>query len=152
MNPNGAQNYLRTKVLTATPEQLQLMLFDGAVRFADQGRAALVEKNFEQVFLNFSRAQKIVNQLICALKRDVDPELCDRLSGIYKYVYRKLVEASVDHVLASAEEAISLLNYQRETWVMLMEKLGKQKATAAAKGMDIPSPDARMEASISMQG
>jgi flagellar protein FliS len=152
MNPNGAQNYLRTKVLTATPEQLQLMLFDGAVRFADQGREALVEKNFEQVFLNFSRAQKIVNQLICALNRDVDPELCDRLAGIYKYVYRKLVEASVEHKLASAEEAISLLNFQRETWVMLMEKLGKQKATAAAKGMDIPSPDARMEASISMQG
>jgi flagellar protein FliS len=139
-------------VLTATPEQLQLMLFDGAIRFAEQGRAGLVEKNFEQVFLNFTRAQKIVTQLRCALKREVDPELCDRLSAIYTYVYRKLVEAGAEHKLAAAEEAISLLKFQRETWVMLLEKLSKQKAAVAARDIDVPSPDPRMEASISMQG
>ncbi|MDB5290844.1 MAG: Flagellar protein FliS, partial [Phycisphaerales bacterium] len=36
MNPQAAQNYLRTRVLTATPEQLQMMLYDGAIRFAEQ--------------------------------------------------------------------------------------------------------------------
>ena len=41
MNPNAAQNYLRMRVMTATPEQLQMMLYDGAIRFAEQGRAAL---------------------------------------------------------------------------------------------------------------
>src|SRR5438045_3268978 len=47
MNPQGAQNYLRTQVLTATPEQLQMMLYDGAIRFAEQARPALAAKNWE---------------------------------------------------------------------------------------------------------
>jgi len=37
-NPQAAQNYLKTKVFTATPEQLQLMLYDGAIRFGEQAR------------------------------------------------------------------------------------------------------------------
>ena len=45
MNQQAAQNYLRTKVLTATPEQLQLMLFDGAIRFAEQAKPALAARN-----------------------------------------------------------------------------------------------------------
>ena len=41
MTPQPANQYLRTKVLTATPEQLQMMLFDGALRLAEQARLAL---------------------------------------------------------------------------------------------------------------
>ena len=66
--------------------------------------------------------------------------------------YRKLVEASIDHKLESLDEALKVLKYQRETWAMLMESLAKQKAAAAAQKLDIPSPDPKMEASISMQG
>ena len=44
MNPQGAQNYLRTQVLTATPEQLQMMLYDGAIRFAEFSCASHLQK------------------------------------------------------------------------------------------------------------
>jgi hypothetical protein len=46
------------------------------------------------------------------------------------------------------DEALSILRYQRETWAMLLDQLGKKKAAAAATHIDLPSPDARMEASI----
>ena len=68
MNPQAAQNYLRTKVLTATPEQLQLMLYDGAIRFGEQARAALNEKNYEQSYNLISRMQKIITELSCSLR------------------------------------------------------------------------------------
>jgi flagellar protein FliS len=152
MNPQVAQNYLRTKVLTATPEQVQLMLFDGAIRYAEQARPMLEQKKFEQSHTLLTRAQKIVNHLLGSLKRDVAPELCTNLAGIYTYVHRKLVEADIKHNVAAIGEAIELLRYQRETWVMLLQQLAQQKAGVEAQKIDVPSPSARMEATISMHG
>ena len=149
-NLQAAQNYLRTRVLTATPEQLQMMLYDGALRFGEQARLALAEKNYEQSYNNISRVQKILTEMLSTLKHDVYPELCGRLASIYKYVYKKLIEASIEHKAESLDEAMTLLKFQRETWAMLLDQLGKSKAGAAANRLAIPSPDARMEASISM--
>jgi flagellar secretion chaperone FliS len=147
-----AQNYLRTKVLTATPEQLQLMLYDGAIRFADQGRLALEKKNFEESYNSFSRAMKIIVQLNGSLNHKIMPDLCGKLASLYNYVYRKLVEASTKRQVQPVEDALKILRHQRETWAMLLERIGKNRAAAAASKLDMPSPSDRMEASISMQG
>lgn len=152
MNPQAAQNYLRTKVLTATPEQLQLLLFDGAIRFGEQARVALQSKTYDQSFQLIAKAQKIVNELICGLRDDVDPDTCDKLRAIYTYVYKKLLEATTKHTLESLDEALNLLKYQRETWARLLDKLAKQKAGLAAANLDLPDPDARMEAALNMCG
>jgi flagellar protein FliS len=152
MNPTAAQNYLRTRVLTATPEQLQLMLYDGAIRFCEQARPALEKRDWETTYNTISKAQKIITQLTCTLKHDVHPEMCDRLSSLYTYVHRKLTEASVDHTIESLDDALAILRYQRETWAILMDQLSKQKAATIARKMDIPAPNPRMEASISLQG
>jgi flagellar protein FliS len=152
MNQQAAQKYLQTKVRTATPEQLQMMLFDGVLCFCEQAKIALEKKNYEQSHLALTKAQAIVNQLICSLRAEVLPELCQKLKGLYTFAYRRLVEANLNHKLESLEEATRVLKYQRQTWVLLMDQLGKQKAAAAASKLDIPSPDSRMEASISTQG
>src|SRR5579862_8002776 len=115
MNPQAAQNYLRTRVLTATPEQLQMMLFDGAIRFADAARTAILKKDWEQTYMNCSRAQKIVTELNSSLKHDVDPALCGKLASLYNFIFRKLMDASINHTVESIDESLSLLRYQRET-------------------------------------
>jgi len=148
----AANQYLRTKVLTATPEQLQMMLFDGALRFCEQARLALQSKNFEQSYDLIARVQKILLELSCSLKHDVLPDLCGKLAALYNFAYRKLIEANVRHDLASLEQAINILKYQRETWAMLLDQLGKQKAAAVAKNLDVPEPNEKMEASISLRG
>lgn len=148
MNPQAAQNYLRTKVFTATPEQLQLMLYDGALRFGEQAKAALEKKEFENSYNMISRVQKIITEMNGSLKHDVAPELCGKLAALYNFVYRKLVEANIEHKVEAIDEALGILRYQRETWVMLLDQLGKTKAAAVANRLDMPAPDARMEASI----
>ena len=150
MNQQAAQNYLKTKVFTATPEQLQLMLYDGAIRFGEQARVALEKKQFEQSYTMISKVQKIITELNSTLKHDVFPELCGKLASLYNYAYRKLVEANVSHTVESLDEALKLLRFQRETWVMLLDQLGKAKAGAAAQKLDVPAPNARMEASIKL--
>ena len=153
MNAHSAQQqYLRTRVMTATPEQLQMMLYDGALRFCEQARAALEAHDYERSYNMISRVQKILTELSCTMKRDLAPELCDRLSALYGYAYKRLIDANIRHDRAALDEALDLLRYQRETWALLLDQLGRQKAAAAATKIDMPSPDRRMEASISMQG
>ncbi len=152
MNPQAAQQYLRTRVLTANPEQLQMMLFDGAIRFGEQARIALQDRKFETSYTMISRMQKIVTELSGSLKHDIAPELCDKLTALYNYAYRKLIEANVAHKLESLDEAIQILKYQRQTWAMLLQQLSQRKAAAAASQIEMPGPDPRMEATISMQG
>src|SRR3954466_9600779 len=148
MNSQGAQYYLRTKIFTATPEQLQLMLYDGALRFGEQARVALEQKNYEQSYNMISRVQKIITEMQSSLKPDVAPDLCKKMSALYNFIYLKLVDANLDHQLAPLDEALNILRYQRETWSMLMAQLGKTKAAATAATLDMPAPDARLEASI----
>src|SRR5438105_3448060 len=100
----AAQNYLRAKVLTATPEQLKLILYDGASRFAEQAGLALEKKKFDESYSLITRVQAILSELTCTLKHDVFPELCGKLSSLYNYAYRKLVEANIDHKLESLDE------------------------------------------------
>ncbi len=125
---NASNEYLRNSVMTASPEQLQLMLYDGAIRFARQGIDGITSKNWEQSFNGFSRAQKIVLELLAALKPDVAPDLCTNMAGLYNFVYRKLVDASARRDAALGQEAVKLLEYQRETWVLLMDKLQGERA------------------------
>jgi flagellar protein FliS len=154
MNPQknlqAAQQYLRTRVMTATPEHLQMMLFDGAIRFGEAARSALSAQNFESSFKNISRMQRIVMELMGSLKHDVSPELCGKLGSIYKYVYKRLMIASMRRDPAALDEAVNLMRFQRESWAMLMQQLGSQKAAQHARNIPMPGPDERMEASISM--
>src|SRR4051812_45042062 len=146
MNPQVAQqNYLRTRVLTATPEQLQLMLFDGAVRFAEQARLGLQQKNWEQSYNNISRCQKIIAELTGSLRHEMDPDLCGKLASLYTFAYKRLIVANVEHEIEALDEALEVLKFQRETWAMLMDKLGKDKAGKAAQSINAPAPDSRME-------
>ena len=148
MSQQAAHNYLRAKVLTATPEQLQLMLYDGAIRFTEQAKVAMQKSDFEGSYNGISRAQKIIAELSGSLKHEVAPELCGKLASLYNFVYRKLIEGNVEHDIAALDDALGILRYQRETWALLLDQLGKKKAGLAATKIEMPSPNARMEASI----
>ena len=124
--------------MTATPEQLQLMLYDGAIRFTRQAIDGLNQGKYEDVFNGFSRAQKIVLELLSSLNYDVDRELCTRMAGLYNYIYRRLVDANLNRDTALAHEALDLLVYQRETWVMLINKLVQERSGASA-GLELAS-------------
>src|SRR5580700_4232394 len=99
MNPQAAQSYLRTKVLTATPEQLQLMLYDGALTFCEQAKMALDKKKFDDSHNAIIRVQKIITELTGSLRHDMYPELCGKLASLYNFAYRQLIRANTAHDL-----------------------------------------------------
>ncbi len=120
--------YLRTKVMTAKPEQVRLMLLDGAIKFARQGRAGMAEKNYEQVYEGVSQCRDIVSELLTSIAPGTDPVLAERVRTVYGFLFRELMEVSFSRDLKAMDRVIELLEYERETWVLAMEKLAKERA------------------------
>ncbi|MGD2109837.1 MAG: flagellar export chaperone FliS [Phycisphaerae bacterium] len=128
----AAENpYLRDAVLTATPEQLQLMLYDGCIRYALQARDALTNKDYETSYLKLTRAQHIIIEMRNGLNREVNPDLCDRVAAIYGFLYRKLVDASVNRDVQSIDDAVKVLRIERETWQLLVDKVNTARESTA---------------------
>jgi flagellar protein FliS len=126
-----SQEYLKTKVMTASPEMLTLMLWDGAIRFSEQAKEAIRKKDIEGSYKALTRAQNIVTELSTALKQDVNPDLCGKLAALYNFIYRRLVEANISKEEKLVDDALEIMRHQRETWVMLMDKLAKERAGEA---------------------
>jgi len=144
--------YFRTRVLTASPEQLRLILLEGAIHFVGIGREGLATKNYEKVYEGFSQSKAIVMELMNALRPEIAPDLCSRLMSLYTYIYKLLIEASFEKSDPKAAEAAKLLEYERETWTMLLDKLATEKtgAPAPTTPIDLPvSPTDRAPLSLS---
>lgn len=134
--------YLRTQVLTASPQELRLMLYDGALKFARQARPALEQRDFEQSYQSLVRVQSILMELSNSLNREVMPEVCDRLTALYNFLYRRTVEANVQRDPAILDEVIEILEYERETWRLLMEQQAQPGGQAQPHGEARPGETA----------
>jgi len=131
-----SSQYLKTQVMTASPEMLQLMLWDGAIRFAEQGKDAIVRKDIEGSYKALLRAQRIVMELNTSLRHNVNPELCGKMSALYNFMYRRLVEANVQKEVRLVDEALEIMRHQRETWSMLMSQLARDRAAEAGPTLE----------------
>lgn len=149
-----ANAYLRTRVMTASREELRLLLLEGAIKFARQAREGLIAKNFEQVFNGTDNARNIVMELITTIRSEPNPELADQVRALYTFMYVRLTEASFEKDLAKFDEVLGLLDYERETWIMLMNKLAAERGDAPAEpasrnpSNEAPAPARRSPLSI----
>jgi flagellar protein FliS len=129
--------YLRDAVLTASPEQLQLMLYDGCLRFSLQARDAIEQKDYERAYEKLTRAQHIVLEMQSGLNYEVNRALCERVASVYSFLYNKLVDACVNRDVSMIDDAVKVLRIERETWQILVDKVSKADYHAQA----IPTPD-----------
>ena len=142
--------YLRDAVLTASAEQLHLMLYDGAIRFALQGRDAILKKDYAVSYERLTRAQNILAEMQTALDYDVNRELCERMASIYNFLYRKLVDANVNRCVQDIDDSVRVLRIERETWQLLVDKVNvvRQKDV-----MGMPdAPDAGTIGTVNVEG
>lgn len=122
---NAAEAYRRQQILNAPPEQLTLMLYNGCLRFIDEGTAAVREKRFEDANTSLQKAQRIISEFRMTL--NMDYEISHQLLPLYNYIYDRLVEGNMKsdvEVLNGAREIISEL---RDAWVGAMKKAREEK-------------------------
>jgi flagellar protein FliS len=130
--PAAPNAYLKTKIMTASPAELRLMLIEGAIRFSRKALDGLLAKNYEDVYTGITRTQDILMELINALKPEHAPELCARLSSLYTYMYTQLMRASSERDADKVREVIKLLEYERETWSLAMKQLASEAEAAGS--------------------
>lgn len=130
-----AQAYLKTRVLTASPEELRMMLLDGACKFVRQARECLTKKDFEGVYTGTTNCRNIVFELMTTIREDVNQELAANVRALYAFIYRLLTEASFEKDGAKYDKVIELLDYERETWSMLMKKFAAERAVGGQPAM-----------------
>jgi flagellar secretion chaperone FliS len=136
MTPIAGSDYLQTEVLTATPQRLQLMLIDAAIRSTSYARQQFAAQNVEAAFPSLLRAQSIMAELLSGLRPQSKDDLVARVAAVYIFVYTVLVTANLEHSAEKLDDALRVLETERETWRRICEQLGSERHEATA-GMSL---------------
>lgn len=118
MAPNPYDMYRRTAVTTASPAHLQLMLYDGCIRFARQAVQHLTVGDFEEASKWTGRSQDILAEWIGTL----DPragEMSQNLARLYEYYYHRLAIGLARKDTEAFDEVIERLSELREAWAQI---------------------------------
>ncbi|MGN0436009.1 MAG: flagellar export chaperone FliS [Wujia sp.] len=117
---NAAKAYGNNKILTATQAELTLMLYDGAVKFANIALAALEKKDYETVNTNIQKSRNIVVELTSTLNHKYP--VADDFERLYNYIFGLLVEANMKKDKDVLERALDELRSIRDIWKQIMAK------------------------------
>ena len=104
------QRYRAVKIQTASPAQIMLMLYDGAIRFALIAKKKMDEKDYGSKGTYISKVQAIISELMSSLDFTIAPELCSRLEQLYLFMMEQLTEANVHLKPVMTELATHTLN------------------------------------------
>ncbi len=149
----ASARYLETQIQTASPDQLLLMLFDGAIRFSEQGKVLLLEKAFEQSNARLLRAQDIMLELMSALDTGIGEPIYGNLMGLYRFVWERLIDANVRRDAAPIDESLKILALLRETWGEAVAKARQEKSPGAMAASAVAgAASAAPRVGISVQG
>ena len=111
------QEYQKGSVNGASPLQLVVMLYDGAIRFMEAGKYGIEHQDLEIQNKNLQKAQKIVMELMSCLDMEKGGEIAANLLALYSYVLNELVEANVGDKAEPVDRCIKILCDLRESWV-----------------------------------
>lgn len=121
VNPNEV--YQRNQITTARPEELTMMLYNGALRFVLQAKVAIEKQDLAKAHTFLIRTQEIMTELMLTLNPDY--EISESLLNLYDYMKRRLVEANLQKDITILEEIETMIIELKTTWGQAM-KLAKQ--------------------------
>lgn len=136
MPPQLAQRYARAyqaqSVLTATPGQLVLMLYDGVLRFLARAKEALqspegTPRRIDTINTNLIKAQNILIELQASLNRDAGGEHAANLDRLYDYYSRRLLEANIKKTVEPVIEVEGLVLQLRDGWAEMLRNYEADK-------------------------
>lgn len=117
------QQYNNSKILTASPAELTLMLYEGAIKFCNIAITGIEQKDIQKAHNNIVKTERIIDHFRVTL----DPKypVSEDFDRIYTYLERRLVEANVKKDKEILEEVCMHLRSMRDTWKEVMRKNGK---------------------------
>ena len=117
--PNGYAQYNNSKILTASPAELTLMLYDGAIKFANIAVMGMEQNDIQKAHNNIIRVQRIIEEFRNTLDRKYP--VAEDFDRIYVYLLKRLYEANVKKDKEIMEAVLTHLRSMRDTWIQVMK-------------------------------
>ena len=113
---NPYQHNLDLEVLTASPTELVVLLYQGAIAAVDAAKACLAEGDIKGRSRQITKACSLLSELDSALNPAMAPELSKHLSDLYGYSYRRLCQANIEQAVEPLNDVRNLLATLLEAW------------------------------------
>lgn len=124
--PKAYAQYNNSKILTASPSELTLMLYEGAIKFCNIAILAVEQKDVEKAHINIIKTQRIIDYFRQTL--DMKYPVAADFERVYEYLGRRLVEANTKKDREILEEVSMHLHSMRDTWKEVM-RINREKGT-----------------------
>lgn len=121
---NPFAEYTTNKILTASPAEVTLMLYEGAIKFCNIAILAIEQNDMEKAHTNIKKTQRIIEEFRNTLDRKY--EVAEDFDRIYTYLLQRLVEANIKKDKEILEEVNTHLRSVRDTWKEVMKRCNKQ--------------------------
>lgn len=128
---NPHKEYTASRVAAATPVELTRMLFEGAVQAVQEAMAAHRSGDIHARGNAVTKAVQILGELRFSLRRDVAPQYCDTLSGLYGYLQNRLIQAHAEKSESMLQEVLQLIQTLLEGWIGAMRNLDALEGASA---------------------
>lgn len=123
MQNNAYAQYNKNKIMTATPQELTLMLYDGAIKFCNIAMAGLDEDDIQKTHNNIMKVQAIIEEFQMTL--DFKYPVANDFNNVYNYIMTRLREANMTKDKEILEEVSGHLHVMRDTWKEAMKLAAK---------------------------
>lgn len=117
---NPYAQYNNSKILTASPAELTLMLYEGAIKFCNIAIMGIEQKDIEKAHVNIVKVQRIIDEFRSTLDRKYP--VAEDFDRVYVYILQRLFEANIKKDKEILEEVLVHLRSMRDTWKEVMQK------------------------------
>ena len=114
----GYAAYANSKIMTPSPAELTLMLYEGAIKFCNIAIVAIEKKDIEKAHNNITKVENIISEFQITLNRDY--KVAEDFDNVYTYLKQRLVEANIKKDTEILEEVLEHLRTMRDTWKEVM--------------------------------
>ena len=115
---NAYANYQNTKIMTASPAELTLMLYEGAIKFCNIALMGIEEKNIEKAHNNIVKVEHIIEEFQATLNHKYP--VAKDFDNVYTYLLERLFEANMKKDPEILGEVLEHLRTMRDTWKEVM--------------------------------
>ena len=115
---NPYATYTNNRIMTASPAELTLMLYDGAIKFCNIALGAIEDNDIVKAHKNLIKAQNIIVEFQATL--DFQYPVAEDFNNVYEYLLKRLVEANLKKDVEILEEVLKHLRTMRDTWKEVM--------------------------------
>jgi len=117
--PNAYKAYSNSKLMTSTPEQLTLMLYDGAIKFTNIALEAIEAKSYQRANIYIQKTERIIEEFRATL--DFKYPVAQEFENVYKMLSEKLLYANIRKDAGILRDVLKHLRTMRNTWEEVMK-------------------------------